>query len=384
MRDASTVEILRRLVAFDTTSRNSNLALVDYVAGLLDRPGVALRRVVSEDGTKANLVATFGPAGDERRLGLVLSGHTDTVPAEEPDWTSDPFTLVERDGRLYARGAADMKGFVALALALARRVDPARLHHPLVLVLTYDEELGTLGAQQLVRSWDAGAPPLPRAAVVGEPTELLAVRLHKGHLKLRLEVPGRGAHSAYPHLGDNAIVKAAAVVRELAALGDELAAERYPSSAHFPDTPGPTLNVGTIRGGSAINVVPERCFVEVGIRLLPGMSSPRETERVRDRAERAAPGTRLEMVSDTPPMLCRESSPAYRELVALLGQDETHAVHFASDAGPLQELGLEPVLWGPGSIAVAHKPDESIPLADLARAEAVLEELVRRLCGAAA
>jgi acetylornithine deacetylase len=376
----ATVDLLRQLVGFDTTSHRSNLPLVDFVAGLLDRPGVAVHRNLAPDGTKANLLAVLGPGLDERRRGLVLAGHTDTVPADEPGWSSDPFTLSEREGSVYARGAADMKGFVALALELAQRVDLARLRHPLVVLLTYDEELGALGAAHLVDTWDHAGAPLPRAAVVGEPTELRVVGMHKGHVKLAVEVPGRSAHSAYAHLGDNAIVRAARVVGSLAAFGAELAARRLPASVHFPDAPGPTLNVGTIRGGSAINVVPDRCRLEVGVRMLPGMRGAEVLAEVRQRVQAEPPGDTVEVLSDTAPMRCPDGAAARRELLALTGQRETVAVHYASDAGELQRAGVEAVLWGPGSIEVAHRPDEHLPLAELARAGVVLERLVERLC----
>lgn len=378
------IDLLGRLVAFDTTSRNSNLPLARFLADYLERPGVEVAELPSPDGEKANLLVRLGGggAGDGRR-GLVLSGHMDVVPADDADrWRSDPFRLADRGERLVARGACDMKGFLALAANLAGEAEPARLRHPLVLLFTYDEEVGCLGAEHLVRSWDeagGGREPLPRAAVIGEPTGLQVVRHHKGHLKLRLTYTGVSAHSAYPHLGRSAIEAAAEGVRALAALRRELEAERVPASEHFPDAPYPGLNVGTIRGGSAVNVVPDRCALEVGIRLLPGMDAEAMVERVR----RAVDGE-IEVLSASPPLSAPAGSEVVRALLDAVGQDEAGAVSYATDAGWLAHLGLECAVFGPGSIEVAHKPDEWLPKADLARTREVLAGLIERFCVAPA
>lgn len=423
MGGLSDAQLLARLVAFDTTSRNSNLPLARFLADYLDRPGVAVTELPAPDGAKANLLVRLGPPLDpeappQERRGLTLSGHMDVVPADDVDrWSSDPFTLTDRGDRWVARGSADMKGFVALAANLAADLDPARLTHPLVLLFTYDEEVGCLGSGHLVASWRReGAPEgLPRAAVIGEPTELRVVRVHKGHLKLRLTYSGVSAHSAYPHLGVNAIEAAAEGVRRLVALRRELEAERVPSSAHFPDAPYPALNVGTVRGGAAVNVVPDRCVVEVGVRLLPGMDAEGVSERVRD-AVKARPGEtsaadfdrrsftqsapysgpvaarplalgsleaeglEMEVMSSSPPLMTDEGSEVVRELLGAMGQSGAEAVSYATDGGWLAELGMECAIWGPGSISVAHKPDEWLPKGDLARAREVLSGLVRRFC----
>jgi len=405
----SDIELLGRLVAFDTTSRNSNLPLARFLAGYLERAGVEVAELPSPDGEKANLLVRLGGdgAGGARgeRRGLVLSGHMDVVPADDADrWQSDPFRLADRGDRLTARGACDMKGFLALAANLAAEAEPERLRHPLVLLFTYDEEVGCLGAEHLVRSWDeAGGArgPLPRAAVIGEPTGLRVVRHHKGHLKLRLTYSGVSAHSAYPHLGRSAIEAAAEGVRSLAALRRELEAERVPASEHFPDAPYPGLNVGTIRGGSAVNVVPDRCTLEVGIRLLPGMDAEAMVERVRravgagGASEPAAPSSaeaagaaeaaptgrpHVEVLSASPPLSAPAGSAVVRALLDAVDQDEAEAVSYATDAGWLAHLGLECAVFGPGSIEVAHKPDEWVPKAELAQAREVLAGLIDRFC----
>ena len=374
-------ELLARLVAFDTTSRNSNLPLVDFVCEYLDRPGVRITRQAAPHEPKANLVIELGPETDpESREGLVLSGHTDVVPAEEVGWRSDPFELCERDGRFYGRGTADMKGFLALAIDAAARIDPAKLGRPLVLIFTYDEELGTLGARHFWREWPERRP-LPRNAVIGEPTELAAIRLHKGHLKCRWEIQGEPAHSAYPHLGRNAIEPAGALIQGLSALRREMEQERLPSSDFFEEVPSASLNVARIGGGTAVNIVPDHCFVEVGLRLLPGMDLEATEERLRQAGEKALAGIDrgFAVLSVSPPIETARDAALLREILDLTGQDDPDcSVMFATDAGWFQEMGMECVIWGPGSITVAHKPNEVLERSQLERGGELLGELLRR------
>lgn len=382
--------LLERLVAFDTTSHRPTRPLVDLLCELLDRPGVAIARQGVDDGAKENLVVRVGAEADAAsRAGLVLSGHLDVVPAGPADgWQSDPFTLTERDGRLHARGAADMKGFLAVAANLAREADPDALQAPLVLLFTFDEEVGSLGARVLVERWDELAPaigPLPRATVVGEPTSLAAVRAHKGHLKLRLTFRGRSAHSGYPHLGISATEAAGRAVAALSELRRELERETVASGAEFPEVPFLALNVGTVAGGTAINVVAERCVVEVGVRTLPGVDPAALAERVRATAAAALPGgpaaeLDFELISDSPPMSTPAGAPLHRHLLAALGQPAPRTVAYSTDAGHLQELGLDCVIFGPGSIEVAHQPNEFVPAAELAAARGHLAGLVDAFC----
>ncbi len=378
----SDTELLARLVGFDSTSRNSNLPLADFLAGYLDRPGVRIDRNLSPDGTKTNLIAWAGPPPNpEDRRGLLLSGHLDVVPADEEGWRSDPFTLTDAGDRWVGRGACDMKGFVALAANLFSEVDLARLAAPLVLVFTYDEEVGTLGARQLYESYPLGTA-LPANAVIGEPTSLRVARLHKGHLKMRITLKGMSAHSGYPHLGVNAIEPAGRVVEALSHLRRALEGEEVPHRELFPEVPFVPLNVGTIHGGSAINVVPDRCTVEIGLRPLPGMDSEPLIERVRQAVHAAAAPLvpEIEVLSDSPPMLLPPAAPILRHLTALVGQEEELSVSFATDAGWLARLGIDCAIWGPGTIEVAHKPNEHLPKAELAAARGLLETTVRRFC----
>jgi acetylornithine deacetylase len=378
----SDAALLARLVAFDTTSRNSNLPLVDFLCETLDRPGVRIVRQPSPDGAKANLIAWLGPEpGDPDRPGLVLSGHMDVVPAEEEGWRSDPFTLTDFGDRWVARGACDMKGFLAVAVNSA--LAASGLCAPLALVFTYDEEVGTLGARHLLEGYADGRL-LPRSAVIGEPTSLRVVRAHKGHLKMRITLHGKSAHSGYPHLGVNAIEPAARVIEALAALRRTLEREHPPHRELFPEVPYVPLNVGTVHGGAAINVIPDRCAVEVGIRPLPGMDSAALAERVRQAALAAVdPGLApaFELLSDSPPMVLDENTPIHRHLSALVGQQGGATVSFATDAGWLQRLGLDCAIFGPGTIEVAHQPNEHVPKGELARARELIDRTVARFCG---
>jgi acetylornithine deacetylase len=374
------MELLAELVALDTTSSRSNLAAIELLEAALDRPGIELRRIPSPDGGKANLFARLGPPTDpRRRTGLVLCGHTDCVPAGEPEWTVSPFELTDRGDRWLGRGTADMKGFVALAAAFAAGLDVRLLRAPLCLLFTYDEEVGMHGAREVVRQWPAGEP-LPRACLIGEPTSLHVVRMHKGHVKLRVTLHGRTAHSGTPQLGDNAIEKAGAVIAALRRLRLELEAERPALAEHFPEGPFVPLNVATVAGGVAINVVPDRCVVELGFRPLPGDGAEATRDRVEGAIRSAAPAATIERIGYSEPLLTAESSPLYEALCRRMGQRATRGAPYATDGGPLAALALEPVVWGPGSIEVAHSADEWLPKSDFRRCAEILPGLVEELC----
>jgi acetylornithine deacetylase len=376
----SDAALLERLVAFDTTSRLSNLPLADFVSDYLDRPAVRVERMRSPDGSKANLIIRAGPEGEDGD-GLTLSGHMDVVPADEPEWRSAPFTLTRAGESYVGRGAADMKGFLALAINRLARLDPARLRHPLALLLTYDEEVGTLGARQFAERRDE-APALPRDVIIGEPTSLRVVRLHKGMIRLQLAFRGRAAHSGYPHLGRNAIEPAARAIGALAALRVEMEAERPAHGEHFPEVPYAALNVGLVSGGSAVNVIPDHCKVQIGIRLLPAMKAEEMTGRVRAAVAEALPGEPFELTSlgESPAMMLDEGAALHRELCGMVGQQRTESVAFATDAGWLQTVGLRCAVFGPGSIEVAHRPNEFLPIAEFERAGEILDDIIRRRC----
>ena len=371
--------LLARLVAFDTTSHRSNREIADFLCDYLDRPGVRITRHPTADGAKLNLIVAAGPEDGSR--GLVLSGHMDVVPAGDDGWVSDPFTLTRRDGTYVARGAADMKGFLALAANRLAAADLARLRHQLVLLFTHDEEVGTLGARRLVDEPE-GLPPLPRAAIIGEPTGLRVLRMHKGHLRLRLTFTGVPAHSGLPHLGVNAVEAGGRAIVALADLRARLERERPPHAEHFPEVPYVTLNVARVAGGGPTNVVPADCDLDLGIRLLPGMPVDEMIARVRAAVEPAARGVPfgLTVLGETPPMIAAEDAPVHRLLAAELGQRESASAPYGSDGGWLSRLGLDCVLCGPGSIEVAHKPNEWLPVAEFERGGALLTRVIERAC----
>ena len=370
----SDVDLLRRLVAIDSTSAISNLPIAGELATYAEAAAAQIEYFRAAREPKANLLIRFGPEPNGDGRGLILSGHMDAVPARETTWDSDPFTLTDAGDRWVGRGTADMKGFLAVATNAAMSFAASQLTAPLVLLFTYDEEVGTLGAHQLVQSWDR-TRPLPRSCIIGEPTSFRAVGAHKGHLKLRIATAGRSAHSGYPHLGENAIEKVQPVLVRLAELRRELESERGEHAGLFPDAPYVPLNIATIRGGTAVNIVPDRCEIEVGIRLLPGMSSDEMIARVR----RAAGDAACEVISDSPPLLLGRDAEIW-DAVAPFATDGPESVSFASDAGWLQTLGIECVLFGPGSIEVAHRPNEFMPKDEFARAGGILRELIARFC----
>jgi len=373
-------ELLERLVAFDTTSSNSNRPLADFVRDYLDRPGIEVIPHDAPEGDKRNLVVFVGPPVDPgERDGLILSGHMDVVPALEPEWQSDPFRLQDTGETLVGRGSSDMKGFVALAVNRAARLDPARLQHPLVLILTYDEEVGTVGARHLRHSWPADRP-LPKSALIGEPTHLKVVRMHKGHLKMSVTLHGVPAHSGYPHLGVNAIEPAGRAIAALADLRRRLESESPPFGEFFPDVPYVALNVAQVHGGVAVNVVPEACTLTLGARVLPGMESRELVERVRRTVEEALAGEKahceIKVEGDSPPLLLSEDAPLCRHLCHQVGQEGSAAVNYATDAGWFQQMDMDCVICGPGAIEVAHKPNEFVGKDQLQRAGELLDGLI--------
>jgi acetylornithine deacetylase len=377
-------EMLARLVAFPTVSSRSNLDLVDFVGDYLAGHGVASLRFPDPTGEKASLVALIGP---ERPGGVVLSGHTDVVPVEGQDWSSDPFRLAERDGRLYGRGAADMKGFLALALALAPEMLAADLERPILLALSYDEEVGCLGAPPMIEAMLASFPR-PEAVIVGEPSLMQVVTGHKATLGLETHVRGYEVHSSLVHTGVSAVMTAARLVTWAAdRMAENRAAAPGPQAAAF-DPPYTTLHVGRIAGGTAHNITARDCRFGTDIRVVPG----ERLEDWRDRylacaaeleaeikAIRPEAEIRVEIRSTVPGCRPEPSGIAEGLARALTGDNGRHVVSYATEAGQFQERGLSAAICGPGSIEQAHQPDEFISLEQFAAGEAFLRRLIRRL-----
>ncbi len=376
----SPIDMIRKLVAFDTTSCNSNLELVDFVVGYLGDHGVASELVFSDDKTKANLYATLGP---QRQGGVVLSGHTDVVPVDGQDWWTDPFKVVEKDGRLYGRGTADMKSFFAVALALVPRFLSRELAIPVHFALSYDEEVGCLGAPRLVEQIVRNIP-CPAAVIVGEPTMMKVVNAHKGISAFRTTVTGREAHSSATDKGVNAVMVAAELVSYISGLADEMKAKGDPSGRFDP--PYTTLQVGTIEGGTALNIIPKSCSFVWECRPLPGESVNVLMERFRAFTEQdLLPKLRkvADEVSITTDILGRvpsfetfENSDAETLALLLAKQNETHAVSYATEAGIFQAAEIPTIVCGPGDILQAHRPNEFVSISQIEACTAFMHRLL--------
>jgi acetylornithine deacetylase len=368
-------ELLARLVAFDTTSHKSNLGIVRFVEDYLASHGVASTLVPTADGEKASLYALIGPP---KAPGVGLSGHTDVVPVTGQRWTSDPFRLTLRDGRLYGRGTADMKGFLACVLAAVPEFLARRLQKPIILLFSYDEEIGCTGVRPMIA--ELGASLIrPAVVIVGEPTEMAVVDAHKGPVRWKVEVRGRAAHSSMAPLGVNAITYAARLLGEIERIGRELA---YGLHDDRFDPPFSTLQVTTIDGGTASNIVPVSCTFGCEVRAMPGLDAGRIEQRLREfatlhclpemRAVAPEAGIDIERTNSVPPFAAGAASPAVSLALQWAGQNETHAVSYATEAGLFQDAGAPSVVCGPGSIAQAHAADEWIALEELDRCMAFL------------
>ncbi len=375
--------MLERLIGFDTTSRNSNMALIDFVRDYLDGYGIASELVFDPSGVKANLYATIGPAGGG---GIMLSGHTDVVPTDGQDWHSDPFKLTAKRGRFYGRGTSDMKSFLAAALALVPEMTARALVTPIHLALSYDEEVGCLGVRGLIAEL-ARRPDRPRLCIVGEPTEMRIVVAHKGKRSLRCHVHGYECHSSLIHLGVNAVEAAAELVAHLKAM----ARRRRDHGPFDPDFSPPytSIHTGVIRGGTALNIVPKDCHFDFEFRLLPGEDPEPLLDELRAvAAERLLPEMRavrletdiiFEELTAAPSLDTRADAEVTQLVAALTGANVTAKVSFGTEGGLFQQAGIPTVVCGPGSIEQAHKPDEFIDIDQIAQCEAFLRRLIDRV-----
>ena len=372
-------DVLRTLVGFDTVSSKTNRALINWISDYLLSSGAHVEVLSASHDDKANLFATIGP---NTPGGIVLSGHTDVVPVEGQAWDSDPFELVERNGKLFGRGTADMKSFVALAVALAPYYASLPLRRPIHFAFSYDEEVGCLGAPDLVQRLSS-CKPVPEIAIIGEPTRLNLVNGHKGCDLFTLEIKGKEAHSSAPALGTNAILYAMDFVDFLRSLFTGL--EREGAGDDSFDPPYSTFNIGRIEGGEAVNIIASSCRVIWEFRTVPGNDTDeilRQIEAfVRDdlepRLRQAYPdgAVSLERFASVP-MLTPEPNGAAETLVRhLTGQNSGHTVAFGSEAGLFQSAGLSAVLCGPGDIAQAHQPNEFITLEQFEAGEAFLRRV---------
>ncbi len=375
-----TPEILERLVGFNTVSRDSNEQMIRFIADEMTALGGRVRVMPGVFDGKYNLLASFGPEEDG---GLVLSGHSDVVPVAGQDWRSDPFALTERDGKLFGRGASDMKGFIACAMAAAARVKADELARPLHIAISHDEETGCIGVRRMLASLAAEGFSA-RFGVIGEPTQMRAAIGHKGKIAGCICCKGEAAHSANPELGCNAIYLAADMVQELRALQDWLRAHGASDAAYA--VPYSTVHVGLMNGGTALNIVPDRCDVAFELRLLPGDAPDALLERLRAAAARLTEVQRARGRAAAIEIVERNrypglETPGNSEIVAAVtaagAQAPVMKVGFGSEAGLFEQMvALPSVVCGPGSIDRAHKPDEFITRDELAACDAFLDRMV--------
>jgi len=366
----SPTEMLRRLVAFDTVSANSNLALIDWVVGYLDGHGIAARLTFDETRSKANLFATIGP--QDAGGGVILSGHTDVVPVAGQAWDSDPFALVERDGRLYGRGTADMKSFIAIALALVPEFKARALKRPIHLALSFDEEVGCFGAPRLIEALPQGTGR-PGLVIVGEPTNMEVANAHKGCHVFATSVTGLEAHSSAPQRGVNAIVAASEIIQFIAGLAGEARAASRPASGFEP--PYTSFNIGTISGGTAMNIIARECEFTWEFRPLPGEDSAAIRARIDafvasdllPRLRQIHPGADVttRALASVPGLAAETGSPAEELARQLTGANQSTVVAYGTEAGLFQGAGIPAVICGPGSMEQGHKPNEFITLAQI-------------------
>ncbi len=377
----SAAEMLERLVGFDTTSRDSNLELIAFVEDYLAAYGVSSTRIPNDEGDKANLLASVGP---ERAGGIILSGHSDVVPVDGQPWSSDPFTLVERDGKLFGRGTSDMKAFLAIGLALLPEMLAKPLKVPLHFAISYDEEIGCTGVLPMVEKIAAEVPK-PRACIVGEPTELGLVVAHKSINSYHVAIRGREAHSSMPHIGANAIHAAGMLVAKLVEMVKQREANPIPDSGFNP--PWTTIHIGRIEGGTAQNIVPLDCAFSWEYRLHPGDDGAAILETftryARDEVEpwlkRHAPEASIVIttLSEAPALNPEPDNAAESLIRQLSGINTTSVVSFGTEAGHFQATGVSTVVCGPGSIEQAHKPDEFISLDQMRQGEEFMRRLIR-------
>ncbi|TVS06077.1 MAG: acetylornithine deacetylase [Rhodobacteraceae bacterium] len=375
--------ILADLVAFPTVSSARNLDIITYLSRALEAAGARLWTETDATGQKANLFATIGP---DRPGGVVLSGHTDVVPVEDQPWSSDPFALVERRGRLYGRGTCDMKGFVAACIAMAPRFATAELRVPVHFAFTYDEEIGCFGAQALVDSLAARGIE-PAAAIIGEPTMMQPVDGHKGCYEYTTWVTGLEGHGSAPARGVNAVEYAARLVMELVRFRSALRT-RAPEDCPF-DPPYSTINLGALTGGHAHNVIPGKARIDWEMRPVQasdadvvkgGLSRLIEEELLPEmRVTFPEAQIETETVAEVAGLERRPQNAARDLVMALTGVNDAGLVPFGTEAGLFQSIGIPSVICGPGAIDQAHKPDEYLSLQQLAQCLQMLERLADRL-----
>jgi acetylornithine deacetylase len=376
---SSVVELTKRLIAFDTVSRNSNLELIVFVSELLSNAGARLRLTHDDQGRKANLFATLGP---ERDGGYVLSGHTDVVPIDGQDWSSDPFKAEIRGDKLYGRGACDMKGFIGTALALLPEFKAADLKRPVHFAFSFDEEVGCVGVRRLLDDLKT-AGIRPALAIIGEPTSMRVVGAHKAGAVIETVAKGREGHSSAPGRGASAVMMAGEFIASLSSLGEELKHDRD----EFFEPPYTPVQANVMSGGTAVNVLAREARVVWEYRALPDRDETAIFDRAKAHMASILPRYRTGApeadfathVHAAYPGLVRDvDSPAVRLACALSGSNDVHAVSYGTEAGLFQQAGIPAVVCGPGSIDQAHKADEFVEIGQLEACAAFLRRVAQR------
>ena len=376
------IDWISRLVAHDTTSSKSNLGLIEDVEAYFESLGVETFRVANDDGTKANLYAIVGP---KTGGGVVLSGHTDVVPVEGQAWDTDPWTVIEKDGKLFGRGVTDMKSFSAIGLSLVPEMLNAGLKRPLIFALSYDEEVGCLGAPRMIAEI-ADKVPAPSAVIVGEPTNMRVVDGHKGIASFRVKVTGYTTHSSQTDRGVSAVEAAARLIAKIA---DMREARRRASDAESPfDPPYSTMTVNVVRGGTQLNIMAGSAEFDWDLRVIPGDSPDDVLEEFTDFARGIEAEMRarsrdceivIEQMTRAPSLAPRADNPAADLAKAITGHNSTEVVAYAAEAGQFQEAGFSTVICGPGSIDQAHQPNEFITIDQVAAGASFMRKLISRL-----
>lgn len=385
MQSQKAIDILEALVGFDTTSRNSNLDLIAWIESYLDRHGVAHERIPSPIEPKSNLWATIGPKDVP---GYILSGHTDVVPVDGQVWTSDPFRLTERDGKLYGRGSCDMKGFVACCLAAVPAMLAQPLKQPIHLAFSYDEEVGFAGAVEMTKVL-RDFPVKPVGCFVGEPTSMDIVVAHKSKRSFRGTVRGKTCHSSLAPEGVNAVEYAALVVAKVREIADRLRLKGARDGLY--DLPFSTAHVGTLQGGTALNIVPDnasflfefRTIAEDNLETLTDevVSYARDVLEPAMKAIDSESGITLDITTSFPGLDTAPEAEIIAFAKQLAGRNSHRKVAYGTEAGLFDSIGIPTVVIGPGSIDQAHKADEFIAVAELERCSAFLDRLVKHCAG---
>ncbi len=375
-----TVTTLSKLVSFPTISYTPTTEIAAYIADYFESLGFTVEHFkVSPESKQSNVICSIGPKGTK---GLVLSGHMDVVPVEGQPWESDPFKLIEKDGKLYGRGSVDMKGFIAAAMSALKVFKATDYKKELILIWTYDEEVGCYGSKLLSENIKLLQRPLPEKCLIGEPTELNMICKHNGIASINITLKGKSAHSSQPSWGINTIQDAAKIINEIARFSQELKSTIDELLSQDHDDAYTTINVAAINGGIAYNVIPENCLIKISIRPIPGVNIDELIKSLTDRIYNIAlqSAVTIDIISKVPSMSTGQGTELEKQICCHAKAKHSSAVAYATDGAHLQLMGMKPIIFGPGSINQAHKPNEYIDANELVDFVPTLQKIVRDMC----